>query len=86
MVDGAQVPLPDDHILIFIRILGRYMLGPESLILNFQQVLHPGVLKHGGSGSKVKMLVSVLDLHVDDCTVMFQHGVTGAKITIINEF
>ena len=70
MIDSVQIPFPDDNILIFIRIFGRNMLGPEGLILYFQQVLYPGILKPGGGGSKVKMLVGVLDLHVDDSTVV----------------
>ena len=51
----------------------RDPLGPESLILDFQEILHSRVFVHRGGGTEVEMFTGVLDLHVDDCPVVLYH-------------
>lgn len=74
VVNGAKAALPDDDELVLERLPGGDALGAEGLVFDFQQVLYPGVFEHGCRRPKVKMFVGVLDLHVNDGSVLFEHN------------
>lgn len=71
MIDCIEIAFPDDNELILEGIAFGDTLSAKGLILYLQQILYSGVLKHCCRGAKVKMLVGVLDLHVDNTSIVF---------------
>lgn len=72
-VDRVEIAFADYDIFILKGMVLRDPLGPESLIFDFQEVLHSRVFVHRGGGTEVKMFMGVLDLNVDDCPVVLYH-------------
>jgi hypothetical protein len=70
MVNGVQIALSDNHVIIFIGPVFRHFFGAESLVLDFEQGAHPWIREHCCGRPKVKVFTGVLDLHVNDGSVM----------------
>ena len=71
MVDGVQVPFPDYNVFVLEGVIGRNPFGSKGLILDFEQLTHPCVREHGCRRPKVKVFMGVLDLHMNDGSVVF---------------
>ncbi len=70
MINGVEIPFADDDIFVFKGMILTDAFSTEGLVLDFQQVLNPFVFKHRGGRPKVKMLVGVLYLHVDNGSIV----------------
>ena len=81
MVDSVEISFSNNHKLILIGVFLRYSFSPKCLILDFQQIIYSGIRVHCSGRSKVKVFVSILDLDVNNCSVVFNHLACKSKDT-----
>lgn len=67
---SIKVPFTDNDKIILIWRIFRDMFSSECLICNTQKIFYTRILIHGCCGAKIEMIVSVLDLNVNDCPVL----------------
>lgn len=71
MIDGIEIAFAYNHVFVFKRFLVRHPFGAESLVLDSQKIPHSGVFEHCCRRPKIQVFMGVLDLHMNDGSVMF---------------